>query len=130
MSFDPTACYGSYLHMTNAPSAEPPKPSCGTKRRLEEAPVVHASPAIPCIASVFMQNDILPMHPTPSLAAVEHMEDTEVEPARARPASKPEWPGKHAGLFSEEGGVDGYMASLISDNGVSLPKGKAVVERL
>lgn len=124
MSFDPTACYGSYLHMTNAPSAEPPKPSCGMKRQWQEAaeaheaPVVHASPATPCIASVFMQ-DILPTHVPP----------THVPPSLARPASKPEWPGKHAGLFSEEGGVDGYMASLRYDNGVSLPKGKAVVER-
>jgi hypothetical protein len=125
MSFDPMACYGSYLHIANAPSAEPPRTS-GTKRQLEESsdefnflqtpdPAMLATPSTPQIAAVFLQNDVVP-----------------IAPEQERGAQGRGWPHKHAGLFSEEGGVKKYIESLNppGDNSSRKRKGKEVAEWL
>jgi hypothetical protein len=136
MSFDPMACYGAYLHMANAPSDEPPRIS-GTKRQLEESrdefdflqspdPEMLTTPSTPQIASVFLQNNVVPITFPDSIA------DMAIAPEQKCGAPGQGWPHKHAGLFSEEGGVKNYIESLNrkGDNGTSKRKGKEVAEWL
>lgn len=130
------ACYGAYLHIANAPSAEPPRTS-GTKRQLEESsdefnflqtpdPEMLARPSTPQIAAVFLQNDVVPIT-RPAIIA-----DMAIAPEQERGAQGRGWPHKHAGLFSEEGGVKKYIESLTppEDNSSSKRKGKEVAEWL
>jgi hypothetical protein len=128
MSFDPMACYGAYLHISNAPSAEPPRTS-GTKRQLEESSDEFnflKTPSTPQIAAVFLQNDVVPIT-RPAIIA-----DIAIAPEQERGAQGRGWPHKHAGLFSEEGGVKKYIESLTppEDNSSSKRKGKEVAEWL
>lgn len=124
MAFDPTACYAGYAYTSyaNAPSTEPPKP-CG-KRAFEETlwpmtfmpppplpdPVLAQTPSTPQIANVFLQNRVQPVMP-PSLAPTAPLSAFPMPPPQEQPTARG-WPHPHAGVFSEEGGVAGHIASL------------------
>ena len=122
--FDVMACYGDYIHLSVASVPPPEEPSnnknkCGKRHLQHDKDVLSASespkqpcltPVTPQVASVFLHHDVAPL------------------PIAKPPVSEinPRWPHKHAGVFSDEGGVQKYISSLkkIKDNNESLPKGK------
>ena len=124
------------MHMANVPSDEPPK-TRGTKRQLEESshkfdflqssdPASFTTPGTPQIAAVFLQNSVAPITFPGSIA------DMAIAPEQKCETPNRRWPQKHAGLFSEDGGVKKYIESLNrrKDNGPNKRKGKEVDEWL
>jgi hypothetical protein len=111
---DPVACYGEYLHVSlyKAPN------TTGTKRGLDEENPKASTQAItmdtkcvsqpkkPQIASVFIQNRVVPIQlPEPVSTC------TSAFDCRHTPSGR-DWPPNHAGLFREYGGVKSYIQSL------------------